>query len=58
MNENAAVWTIERLEAAIHGLSEAQLLARNRQCVEGGHVWRPLDATSLASVRRSGAGGA
>jgi hypothetical protein len=28
-------------------LSEEQLLTRYRQCVERGHVWRPLDASVI-----------
>ena len=47
-----APWTLEQLEAAINELSEEQLLARYRQCVERGHVWRPLDA-SVIPVREA-----
>jgi hypothetical protein len=47
-----APWTLEQVEAAINELSEEQLLARYRQCVERGHVWRPLDA-SVIPVREA-----
>jgi hypothetical protein len=42
-----APWTLARLEAAINELPIEQLMARYRQCVEGGHVWRPLDASAI-----------
>lgn len=47
MTNARSVWTLERLEATISDLTIEQLLARYRQCVEGGHVWRPLDATAI-----------
>jgi hypothetical protein len=50
MPDQIAVWTLEQVEAAVRVVLLEQLLARYRDCVAGGHVWRPLESAGAGVV--------
>ena len=49
MPAQPTVWTLEQVEAATAELSLGPLLARYRECVAGGRVWRRFDSQHVGA---------
>jgi hypothetical protein len=45
------IQSLDTLEGTVAALTLERLLARYRDCVTGGHVWRPLDASEIGVGR-------
>jgi hypothetical protein len=46
MPDEPTTRTLEHMEVATKELSLEKLMSRYRDCMAGGHVWRPLDEPS------------